>query len=198
MSNLSFDLDRSLRAVKSQKRNGLLVRRADAELQWASEVSPTGGDLLFDTTVYLDVLKDCTPDAVDVLLSKRTCLHSSVCLAELTHVFGRLDPAHPSTKAALAEVAGTIGDIPDHRLFAPDVETWGRAGMIAGELARRSGLPAGAGQERKFLNDALIFVQAGRLGASVLTRNIRDFDFLTQIVAGGRVLFYRQRGAQDS
>ena len=187
---MSFDLGRSLRAVKSQKRSGLLVRRADAELAWASQASPTGGPLLLDTTVYLDVLKGSTPVEVDGLLAKRLCLHSSVCLAELTHVFGRLDPAHPSTKTVLTEVAATIEDIPAHRLYAPDVETWGRAGMIAGELARRSGLPAGAGQNRKFLNDGLIFMQARHLGASVLTRNIRDFDFLTQIVAGGHVIFY--------
>ena len=69
--------------------------------------------------------------------------------------------------------------------------------MIAGELARRSGLPPGAGHERKFLDDALVFVQAGRLGASVLTRNIRDVDFLMQIVAEGRVLFYRRLGVGD-
>ena len=194
---MSFDLERTLRSIKSQKRSGLLKRRADAKLAWADEASPTGGALLLDTTIYLDVLKGSTPPAVDALLAGRLCFHSSVCLAELTHVFGRLDPAHPATKAALQTVAETIDDIAAHRLFAPDVEAWGRAGMIAGELARRSGLPPGAGHERKFLNDALVFVQAGRLGASVLTRNIRDFDFLTQIVADGRVLCYRRLGVGE-
>ncbi len=47
---------------------------------------------MLDTSVYLDVLQARTPDAVDDLLRYRVCYHSAVCLAELTHVFGRLDP----------------------------------------------------------------------------------------------------------
>lgn len=88
-------------------------------------------------------------------------------------------------------VRDIIGDIPAHRLLAPDTSTWGEAGMIAGELVRRTGLPKGDGHEKKFLNDALIGLQAYYLGASLLTGNIRDFDYLSQIVPGLRVIFYR-------
>ena len=51
-----------------------------------------------------------------------------------------------------------------------------------------------SGDERKCLNDALLYLQARRLGYEVLTRNVGDFDFLSQLVPDGRVLFYR-RGA---
>jgi len=54
-----------------------------------------------------------------------------------------------------------------------------------------SSLPKGEGYARKFVNDALVFLQARQLGASVLTRNIRDFDFLSQLVPTGRVVLYR-------
>lgn len=94
--------------------------------------------MILDTSVYLDVLQARTPDAVDELLTYRVCYHSAVCLAELTHVFGRLDPAHPSTSGVLQTVRDVIEDIPLHRLQAPDSATWGEAGMLAGELFRLS------------------------------------------------------------
>lgn len=51
--------------------------------------------------------------------------------------------------------------------------------------------PKNEGHERRFVNDALILLQAQSLGAAVLTANIADFDFLTQIIPGARVVFYR-------
>lgn len=33
--------------------------------------------------------------------------------------------------------------------------------------------------------------QARQLGASVLTGNVRDFDFLTQVMPTGRIILYR-------
>jgi predicted nucleic acid-binding protein len=183
---LSFDLQRSLCALKPQKRRGSLVHRADENLAWISDLPDYGPALLLDTCVYLDVLQGRSPDILDRLLTLRLCYHSSVCLAEMTHLFGRLDPADKRTDDVLQIVAETVDRIPPHRLVAPDIETWGEAGILAGELARRSG--AGSNQ---FLNDALVFLQARRLGAIVLTRNIRDFDGLRQIVPSIPVVFYR-------
>ncbi|TJV89782.1 MAG: hypothetical protein E5X52_35290 [Mesorhizobium sp.] len=85
----------------------------------------------------------------------------------------------------------TVEDIPDHRLHAPDDAIWGQAGVLAGLLFRLSNLPKGEGHERRFVNDALVFLQARQLGASVLTGNVRDFDFLTQILPTGRIILYR-------
>ncbi|MER9868970.1 hypothetical protein NKJ35_17605 [Mesorhizobium sp. M0136] len=187
---LVFDLGSALRSLKPQRRAGGLERRPDSALSWAGDQAPVGGALLLDTSVYLDVLQGRTPKVVDDLLTYRLCQHSAVCLAELSHLFGRLDPAHPTTKSVLKVVAGTIEDIPVHRLHAPDATAWGRAGMLAGPLFRLSRLPKGEGHERRFLNDALIFHQAGLLGATVLTGNVRDFDYLNQLVPSVRVIFY--------
>lgn len=159
--------------------------------------APIGGPLLLDTTVYIDVLHGRTPDVVDMLLRMRVCQHSAVCLAELTHAFGRLDPRHPGTKGALREIAGVIRDIPSHRLHAPDRGLWGSAGMLAGLAFRLSGRPAGHGHERKLLNDALLHLQARSLGCTVLTRNVRDFDLLSQLVPEGRILLYRPAASAD-
>jgi predicted nucleic acid-binding protein len=62
--------------------------------------------------------------------------------------------------------------------------------MLAGKALRLAGLPAGKGLERKLLNDSLIYLQARRVGAAVLTRNRRDFDLLNQLDPSGAVIFY--------
>lgn len=190
---MSFDLRRSERALKPQQARRPLKARAEGALRWAEEEPKAGGPLLIDTNVYVDALQGRTPAAVDDLLRYRSIFHSAVCLAELTHAFGRLDPAHRTTKAALKAITGTIADIPRHRLFAPDVDIWGKAGMLAGKALRLGGVPAGQEQARKLLNDCLIHLQARKVGAAILTRNLRDFDLLEQLVPGGAVIVYKQR-----
>ena len=37
---------------------------------------------------------------------------------------------------------------------------WGLAGVLAGLLFRLSNLPKGEGHERRFVNDAIVFLQA--------------------------------------
>jgi hypothetical protein len=169
----------------------MLERRPDEDIPWAADEPAIGGPLFLDTSVYLDVLQGRSPVEVDTLLTYRLCHHSAVCLSELTHAFGRLDPKHGSTKAVLETIAATVEDIPEHRLHAPDAAIWGQAGVLAGLLFRLSNLPKGEGHERRFVNDALVFLQARQLGASVLTGNVRDFDFLSQIIPSGRVILYR-------
>jgi hypothetical protein len=188
---LRFDLGGTLRSLKPQRYSGTLKRRADEDLPWVADEPAIGGALFLDTTVYLDVLQGRSPNEVDRLLSYRLCHHSSVCLSELTHIFGRLDPKHASTKAVLETLEATVEDVPQHRLHAPDAAVWGQAGVLAGLLFRLSNLPKGEGHERRFVNDALVFLQARQLGASVLTGNVRDYDFLTQILPTGRIILYR-------
>lgn len=188
---MGFDLSETLRALKPQRQVATLQRRSDDDLPWAKNEPTIGGPLFLDTSVYLDVLQGRSPAEVDTLLTYRLCHHSAVCLSELTHAFGRLDPKHASTKAVLETIAATINDIPDHRLHAPDTTIWGQAGVLAGLLFRLSNLPKGEGHERRFVNDALVFLQARQLGASVLTGNIRDFDLLSQVMPTGRIILYR-------
>ncbi|WP_214472587.1 hypothetical protein [Mesorhizobium sp. dw_380] len=195
---MGFDLSEALRSIKPQKRQGTLERRADDDLPWVDDEPTIGGPLFLDTSVYLDVLQGRSPAEVDTLLTYRLCHHSAVCLSELTHAFGRLDPKHASTKAVLETIQATVNDVPEHRLHAPDTAIWGQAGVLSGLLFRLSNLPRGAGHERRFLNDVLIFLQARQLGASVLTGNIRDFDYLSQMIPTGRIILYRTSTASPS
>ena len=187
---MSFDLDAALRWLKPHRKHRPLKRRQDDKLTWVADVPPIGSPVLLDSTVYIDTLQGRSPPALDAIITLRTCNHSAVCLSELTHAFGRLSPSDPRTADALKVIGHTIRDIPVHRLAAPDIETWGAAGILAGILFRLGSYAAGA--ERKCLNDALVFLQGRKLGWPILTGNIADFDFLNQLVPDGRILLYRR------
>ena len=188
ISILSFSLSGSLRRLKPQRPGYHLARRADPDLAFVTMATGPGPALLLDTSVYIDVLQGQTPPEVDDLLGLRILNHSSVVLAELTHLFGRLDPSHPDTRAALRDLGGTLNDIPPHRLTAPSIRASGEAGMLAGLAARLTSRVHGP----ELLNDALMLLHAEETGRILLTRNIEDFDYLQQLAPTTRILLYRQ------
>lgn len=60
--------------------------------------------------------------------------------------------------------------------------------MLAGLLARLQSY--GKNEQRKVLNDALIFLTAAKNGCFVLTRNLAEFDLLMQLDTRGHAIFY--------
>lgn len=179
-----------MRRLKPERLSGSLRRRADDELTFVESARRIGPPLLLDTCVYVDQLEGTAPAAVDALLKSRVLVHLSVCLAELSHNFGRLDPGHPQTAGVLRELRAVFADIPPHRI-EDDIRAGllVEAGILAGLVYRLGGFQRG--QEVAALNDATIFLHALEKGYTVLTRNIRDFDFLGQMMPAGRVLLYR-------
>lgn len=165
----------ALRRIKPQRAADAIRRRAIADLASIDAAPSAGPELLVDTCVYIDVMQGRTPQGVDDLLQARIVNHSTVCLAELTHLFGRLDPAHRGTKGVLREIRRTIEDMPDHRLSSPSATAMGEAGMLAGLVARLSGGDLDGAPA--LLNDASLYLQALERGWIVLTRNLRDFDY---------------------
>jgi len=149
-----------------------------------------GTELLLDTCVYIDAIQDCIPAEVASLFAVRRLNHSGVALAELTHLLGRLDPKDGRTERAYNEISGVISDIRMHRLSAPSLQTLGEAGILAGLAARLAGVESR--RRQALLNDAMLYLQAGEQGQTLLTRNIREFDWFDQLLPIGRVLFYRQ------
>ena len=183
---MNFDLSRALRRIRPQRAATGFRRRSIADLPTIQAPISAGPELLLDTCVYIDVLQGRSPEEVDGLLQARIVNHSTVCLAELTHLFGRLDPAHPGSAGVLREIRQVIEDIPAHRLSAPSADAMGQAGMLAGLVSRLSGADPG------LLNDASLYLQALERGWIVLTRNVRDFEIFDQLLPAGRVLFYEQ------
>jgi predicted nucleic acid-binding protein len=183
-----FDLRRSLRRIKPHRFTHPIRRRPRVELPFITAEPEPGRELLLDTCVYIDVLQGNTPAAVDALLGLRTSNHLAVCVAELTHGFGRLDPRHPGTDSVLQTIARVVAAIPPHRLETATADVVIEAGILAGLVFRLCGLQPG--QEIAALNDAIVYLHAAANGLEVLTRNLRDFDVMNQLLPGGRVLFY--------
>jgi predicted nucleic acid-binding protein len=185
---LTFDRRASVRRIKPQRRTLPLVRRDNANLVFVNGQSLVGRELLLDTSVYIDVLQGQTPVEVDQILETRIVNHSTVALAELTHLIGALDPAHRGTTGALKSIGQTIDDIPTHRLTAPSIRACGEAGMLAGLVTRLTG----RGNSIALLNDAMLFLQAAEMGFDLLTANVSDFDFFDQLLPGNGILLYQR------
>lgn len=183
-----FSFDASVRWARFDPRQ-TLVRRADAELPFIGEKAEAGQELLLDTCVYIDGLQGRAPDVVADLLKVRLSNHSTVGIQELMHTVGVLDPDHPGTKDVVDRIGMLIKGMPAHRVFTPDADVLGRAAHLSGMLCRLQGYQKDA--KLRALHDSILFLQAQKLGFTVLTANVADFDFLLQLVPVGRVLFYR-------
>ena len=187
---MALDLAGALRRLKPEKRTQPLARRPDHELTFINDERLAGPPLLLDTTVYIDLLQDRAPPALEELLRVRQLNHSSVAVGELVHNFGRLDPAHPGTKAVLAPLRKAVERIPAHRLSTPSAQAVIEAGVVTGVMARLHGLPKA--DRQPFMNDAMLYLHALESGSTLLSRNISDMDVIEQLVPAGRVLLYRQ------
>ena len=190
----SSAFQQSLRRLKPEKRRSALAYRERSQLQFLSGLRPPFPKLLLDTTVYVDALQGRLPDYTEVALRTGSLWHSSVTEAELAALAGWLDPANPGRASAIAQVAASIDRRPSHRILTPDRDTWREAGILAGLLARLQGY--GRDEQRKALNDALIFLTAAKHGCVVLTRNLSEFDLLMQLDARGQAVFYESPQAR--
>jgi predicted nucleic acid-binding protein len=186
---LSSELWRSLRRYQPEKGNQPLQRRPDSELDFVEAAKFRPAKLLYDTTVYIDVLQKRFPETGKPMLRAVEAWHSPVTEAELASGVGLLDPSHPKTRQLIDEIAGVLDQRPAQRTIAPDVMIWREAGILSGILARLQGVDKS--QRRRLMNDALLFVTARRHGCTLLTRNVGDFDLMQQLEPAGRVLFYR-------
>ncbi|NGM51430.1 type II toxin-antitoxin system VapC family toxin [Caulobacter sp. 602-2] len=184
-----FDFDAARRWARFDP-GRTLARRGDAQLPFADDGDLAGSSLLLDTCVYIDRMQGRSPPVVSGLVATRQVNHSTVALQELMHAVGALRPGDPRSVAAISAIERQIKAMPDHRLFEPDVEVLGRAALLAGMICRLQGY--GADARLKALQDSVLFLQALKLGLTVLTANVREFDILLQLVPTGRVLFYRK------
>jgi predicted nucleic acid-binding protein len=178
---------RILRQLKIGERRTPLRATGRSELPWVAKANSIPR-LLLDTTVYIDELQGKLPGDVELVIRSTSLWHSSVTESELSALAGLLDPQHPHTQRALEQVFASIKRRPPHRIVNPDREVWRDAGVVAGLLARLQRYSRA--EQRRVLNDALILLSAAKVGLTVLTRNVSDFDLLMQLVPHGRAVFY--------
>jgi hypothetical protein len=188
-----FDIDGARRWARFDPGH-TLARRSDSELPFASTEEVAGQALLLDTCVYIDQMQGRAPDVVEQFVETRHVNHSTVAVQELMHTLGALRPEDSRTASVVGAVRTQIVAMPDHRVFTPDADVLGRAALLAGMLCRLQRYVQDA--RFKALQDCTLFLQAQKLGFTVLTRNIVEFDFLLQLVPTGRALFYRTAAAK--
>lgn len=168
-----------------------MARRRDDELPFVDALPISGQGLLLDTCVYIDQTQDRSPEVLDDLIAQRQVNHSTVAIQELMHTVGVLDPSDARTAGVIAEIGKQIKAMPNHRVFAPDVEVLGRGALLSGILCRLQGYERDG--RLRALQDCVLFLQAQKLGLVVLTANVGDYDILLQLIPAGRALFYRQK-----
>ena len=187
---MSSKLIATIRRIKPEKRTESLKHRDVSQLPLLGHISTHPPKLLYDTTVYIDILQDRFPKAGDLVLRVSDAWHCTVAEAELIAPLGFLDPSHPETAATVKQIIATVERIPAHRTLQPDREIWLEAAILSGTLARLQNYDKN--NRKRVLNDGLLFSTARKHGLTVLTRNILDFDFLQQLEPTGRVLFYHR------
>jgi predicted nucleic acid-binding protein len=166
-------------------------RRPEERLPFLTEKDPPPEDLLFDTTVYVDTLQGKLPDPLGIRIAAHNPWHSTVVESELLYLCGRLEPRHPGTQTAIQQILAVVDRWPPERILNPVRAVWREAAILTGAIARFHRVKT---EDRgRLMNDALIFLSAREHGATVLTRNHRDFDLLVQLVPEGRAVFYRTK-----
>lgn len=186
----TFDFDAALRWSRFDP-GKTLARRPDSALPFVTDALIGGQSLLLDTCVYVDQMQDRSPEILDRVVEARQVNHSTVAVQELMHGVGVLNPKDARTAQVVAEIRRLIQAMPGHRVFAPESDVLGRAALLSGMLSRLQGYAFDA--KLRALQDCTLFLQAQKLGFTVLTANIADFDCLLQLIPAGRVLFYRRK-----
>lgn len=177
-----------MRRIKPEKYNQPLKARDRSQLTFLDQLQRPFPKLLLDTTVYVDEFQGTLPREVEISLRLTEVWHSTVTESELTALAGLLDPNHPNTRTAVQQVLASVERRPAHRILNPDREVWREAGILAGLLARLQKYRKS--EQRRAMNEALLFLSAAKHGCSVLTRNISDFDLLMQRTPYGKSIFY--------
>ncbi|MFZ3584719.1 type II toxin-antitoxin system VapC family toxin [Loktanella sp. DJP18] len=119
----------------------------------------------------------------------RSIFHSSLAMSEICFPFGRLDPADTRTANALQVIEDLLSEIPDRHILTPSPQVKMRGAIMAGVMARVLGY--NDAQRRKALMDGMLAAQAAQEGLLILTKNVADFDRLSQLEPKLKVAFYR-------
>lgn len=186
---MPFDAAALIGQFESSPRTKSFAYRDRAELPFDVAAVDPAAPLMLDTTVYIDALQaPGLPHVLAALIAQGVVLHSAVAAAELAVSLGHLGPTHGQTKKHKAPIVQVLTAMSPDRVLAPSAAAWIEAAMIAGTLARTQSLPREA--RRKLLNDALLLLTAIESGATLISRNVNDFDLLLRFKPKAQVLLY--------
>ncbi len=128
--------------------------------------------VVFDSDLYIDWINAGSHE--DLLLGRWFVRYmSTVVLLELQA--GAVGPAAAKAVGDLYRTFTRTG-----RLLSPSPETFWRAGSILRVLQRRHGFDLRS--RFRLVNDCLIALSSRQVGATVITRNERDFRLIHRVV----------------
>ena len=186
-----MDIETLLRRCRHALSKSELILRTDDALDFLADGDMTGEQIMLDTCVYIDQMQGRLPDAVAQRVEARTSVHSPIVLGELSFLFGNLEPRDVRTKAALAAIQAMLSAIGEHRIIPLTHEDTMRGMILSGCVARL--LNHQGASRRNLQNDSILAAHAARTGNLLVTRNIADFDRLSQLEPRLKVSFYRPR-----
>jgi predicted nucleic acid-binding protein len=127
--------------------------------------------VVFDSDLYIDWIEAGLHEG---LMLDRSLIRymSTVVLLELQA--GALTATSADAVGALYKTFGRTG-----RLLVPSAETYWRAGSILRTLQTRHGI--NLRRRIRLANDCLIALSARQIGATLLTRNARDYQLIHQV-----------------
>ena len=119
---MSSDFQGTIRRLKPDKHPSQLKPRQEAELEFLQTAVRRPTKLLYDTTVYIDILQGRFPQDGEAALRAADAWHSPVTAAELAAACGLLDPTNSQTREIIAQIAGVVERRSRYRTIAPDPE----------------------------------------------------------------------------
>ncbi|MGY6569804.1 MAG: type II toxin-antitoxin system VapC family toxin [Salinarimonas sp.] len=183
-----MDIDRIIRRCRTARDATILTTRPIEELDRFAESDVPGERIMLDTCVFIDQLQGKLPEAIEERVTARTIMHSPAVIGELSFLIGRLDPKHPGTGDAITAIRDLLAAVPEHRIFNLTPDDVARGNILAGCMARLLGHDRES--RRNVQSDAVLAAQAARLGCLLVTRNLGDFDHISQLEPRLRVAFY--------
>ena len=126
---------------------------------------------LFDTSIYINSLRNRDDALVSSRRLRSGTLLSAVVLAEL--YAGADDSDRPILERLQRDFDGA------RRILVPNLGDWNAAGRMLARLGRDRGFET-IGRSR-MSNDALIAASAARMGITVITANERDFRLFGEL-----------------
>lgn len=127
--------------------------------------------VIFDSDLYIDWIEAGLRE--EWLLTRSLVRYmSTVVLLEL-----RAGASKPAGAAAVRDLHRTFGRT--GRLLTPSVDTFWLAGSVLVALKRRHGYDLR--RQYRLINDCLIALSSRQIGATVVTRNERDFRLIQRI-----------------
>ena len=91
-------------AAQLNKHQAPLRPRTESDLEFIGTTSHRPAKLLYDTTVYIDILQGRFPRQGAAMLRATEAWHSPVTEAELAATCGLLDPVHSQTREIVREL----------------------------------------------------------------------------------------------